>query len=238
MKYIYIFYQYCIALPILIVITIFTAIVTILCFWCKNNIFLVWIQRLWARSVICFCFLPVKVTGAEHLQKGQSYVFVCNHQSYLDAFVIYGWLPVVYKWLLQNGIRKIPFVGVACEVAGHIFVDRSHPRAAYASIQKAKAELQKYRVSTVVFPEGTRTWDGQVAPFKRGAFQIALDLDLPIVPLSLSGCYEAMNRRIWYVSWHKIHLHIGEPIHLTTVDRENRDEVIERVREEVIKNIQ
>ncbi len=215
MKYLYILYQYLIAFPLIIVITLFTAIVTIICFPWKNGAFPHAIQVLWSRSIIRLFLIPITVTGQENIQKGQSYVFVSNHQSFLDVFAIYGWLPANFKWLMKKELRRVPFVGFACKVAGHIFVDRANPVAALHSIKEIETELQN-GVSTVIFPEGTRTKTGEMGRFKRGAFQVALDLHLPIIPISLTGCYEAMPRGTYYARPRShIYMHIGKPIDLS-----------------------
>ena len=135
MKFLYIAYQYLIALPLLIVLTIFTALFTIIFSPWRNARFVHLEQMFWSRSFFWLLFLPVKVTGLEHIQKGQSYVFVSNHQSMLDVWAIYGYLPVVYKWLMKAEIRKIPFVGTACKCAGHIFVERTNARSSFRSLQ-------------------------------------------------------------------------------------------------------
>lgn len=215
MKYLYILYQYLIAFPLILVITLFTALVTVICFPWKNGAFPHAVQVFWSRSIIRLLLVPITVTGQENIQKGQSYVFVSNHQSFLDVFAIYGWLPANFKWLMKKELRRVPFVGFACKVAGHIFVDRANPVAALHSIKEIEAELQN-GVSTVIFPEGTRTKTGEMGRFKRGAFQVALDLHLPIIPISLTGCYEAMPRGTYYARPHShIYMHIGKPIDLS-----------------------
>lgn len=215
MKYFYIIYQYLIAIPLILVITLFTALVTVICFPWKNGAFPHAVQVFWSRSIIRLLLVPITVTGQENIQKGQSYVFVSNHQSFLDVFAIYGWLPANFKWLMKKELRRVPFVGFACKVAGHIFVDRANPVAALHSIKEIEAELQN-GVSTVIFPEGTRTKTGEMGRFKRGAFQVALDLHLPIIPISLTGCYEAMPRGTYYARPHShIYMHIGKPIDLS-----------------------
>ena len=214
MKYLYILYQYLIAFPIILVLTLFTALVTILCFSWKNGALPHTIQVFWSRSLIHLLLVPVTVSGEENIHQGQSYVFVSNHQSFLDVFAIYGWLPVNFKWLMKKELRRIPVVGFACKVAGHIFVDRANAKAALQSIKEIESELQD-GVCTVIFPEGTRTRTGEMGRFKRGAFQVALDLHLPVVPISLSGCYEAMPRDKHYVGLHPhVYMHIGKPIDL------------------------
>ncbi len=237
MKYLYIIYQYLIAFPILWVLTMLTAIITIILFPWPNCAFVNWVQKLWSRSFGWMLFLPVTITGKENIKPGQSYVFVANHQSMLDVWIIYGWLPVIFKWLMKAELRKVPFVGSACKAAGHVFVDRSSPMAAKKSLEEVEKALTN-GICTVIFPEGTRTLNGEVGRFKRGAFQIALELNLPIIPISLSGCYEAMNRKAKYVTWHPVHMHIGEPILPEQFDKENPITTIEMIREEVIKNIQ
>lgn len=213
MQVIYILYQYLIALPILMVLTILTAIITIICFPWKNAWWLHSVQAVWAR---CFCyllFIPVRVSGKEHVMKGQSYVFVSNHQSMYDVFAIYGWLPSVFKWLMKAEIRKIPFVGTACKMAGHIYIDRRHAKSAIESLDEVKKALTG-GVSTVIFPEGTRTKTGEMGGFKRGAFQIAAELNLPIIPISLTGCWQVLKPCAKYITRHSIQMHIGEPIML------------------------
>lgn len=237
MKYLYIIYQYLIAFPILWILTMLTAIITILLFPWPNCKFVNWVQKLWSRSFGWMLFLPVTITGKENIKPGQSYVFVANHQSMLDVWIIYGWLPVIFKWLMKAELRKVPFVGFACKAAGHVFVDRSSPMAAKKSLEDVEKVLTN-GICTVIFPEGTRTLNGEVGRFKRGAFQIALELNLPIIPISLSGCYEAMNRKAKYVTWHPVHMHIGGPILPEQFDKENPMTTIEMIREEVIKNIQ
>ena len=176
---IYILYQYLIAWPLLLFLTIFTALFTICFVHWRNAEFVHREQQFWSRAFYRLMFLPISVDGAEHIQPNQSYVFVSNHQSMFDVWLIYGWLPVVFKWLMKAEIRRIPFVGTACRAAGHIYVNRSHAKASVESLREIERQLSN-GVCTVIFPEGTRTLDGSVGRFKRGAFQIALDLGLPV----------------------------------------------------------
>ena len=153
-----------------------------------------------------------------------------------DVFLIYGWLPVIFKWLMKAELRKMPFVGSACKAAGHIFVKRGNTAAAVQSLKQAEEVLHD-GVCTVIFPEGTRSEDGQVGRFKRGALQIALDLKLPIVPISLSGCYEVMNRHEFHANYHPVHMHVGKPIDISTLAEEDVATAIEQIREAVIQGM-
>ena len=215
MKILYILYQYLIGFPLIIVVTLFTALLTIICFPWRNGKLPRTVQVFWSRSVLWLLLVPIKVTGRENVDSNQSYVFVANHQSFLDVFAVYGWLPNNFKWLMKKELRKIPFVGTACAVAGHIFVDRSNPRAAMESLTYIKAQLHD-GISTVIFPEGTRTKTGEMGRFKQGAFKIAMDMDLPVVPISLSGFFDAMPRNKFYVKpFSRVALHIGKAIDIS-----------------------
>ena len=209
----YILYQYLIAWPILALLTIFTAVFTICTVHWRNAGFVHKEQQFWSRAFFRLMFLPVSVDGTGHIQPGQSYVFVSNHQSMFDVWLVYGWLPVIFKWLMKAELRKVPFVGTGCKAAGHIFIDRSNAKAAMESLREVEKQLTG-GVCTVIFPEGTRSLNGEVGRFKRGAFQIAIDLGLPVIPLSLSGCFEVLPKGKPFVNRHPVHMHIGEPIDL------------------------
>ena len=117
--------------------------------------------KIWSRLVCFFLLIRVKVIGQENIKGKTSYVFVANHQGAFDIFLVYGYLGRNFKWMMKKGIRKILFVGKACEEAGHIFVDRSGPRKVLETIQKARAILTE-GTSVVVFPEGARSFTGHM----------------------------------------------------------------------------
>lgn len=227
-------YQYIIAWPTIVILTLFTAVFTILFVPFRNAEFVHKVQQFWSRSFFRLMFLPVTVEGLEHIKPGQSYVFVSNHQSMFDVWLIYGWLPVIFKWLMKAELRKVPFVGTACKAAGHIYVDRKNPKAAIESMENVKKQL-KNGICTVIFPEGTRTKNGQVGRFKRGAFQIALDLKLPVIPISLSGCYDVLPKGKPFVYRRPVRMYVGEPIDITQF--ENNNDAIDFVRNKVIENV-
>lgn len=235
MKYVirpfYWLWQYLIAWPLLMVLTVFTAVFTVCTVFWKNAEFVHKVQQFWSRSFFWLMFLPVSVDGQEHIVPGQSYVFVANHQSMFDVWLVYGWLPVIFKWLMKAELRKVPFVGTGCKAAGHIFIDRRNTKAALESLKNVEKQLVN-GVSTVIFPEGTRSLNGEVGRFKRGAFQIAWDLGLPVIPLSLDGCYEVLPKGKPFVYRAPVHMHIGEPIDLKQFSDPN--EAIEAVRNAVI----
>jgi 1-acyl-sn-glycerol-3-phosphate acyltransferase len=226
-KLLFSFYQWLIAIPILVIITILVALSTIILSpLLPNSRISYYPAQMWARWCCRFCFVKVRVVGMENLQPNQSYVFALNHQSIFDIFVVYGWLPFIFKWMMKAELRNIPFIGKACEAAGHIFIDRTHPIAAKKSLEKAEYQL-KNGVSVVVFPEGTRTYTGEMGKFKRGAFRIATDLSLPVVPITLRGSYERLKRNSVNINPGIIEMYIHRPIEVAPFLPNNTAELIQ-----------
>jgi len=226
-RVIFFVYQWLFAFPILLVITILVAVSTILLSpLLPNSTLSYYPARCWARVFCSLCFVKVKVSGLEYLEGGQSYVFALNHQSIFDVFVVYGWFPIIFKWMMKAELRKIPLVGKACEAAGHIFLDRSSPIAAKRSLQKAGASL-KNGVSLVVFPEGTRTYTGEMSSFKRGAFRVATDLSLPVVPVTLRGSFDRLPRNSVNVLPGTIEIIISPPIDISPYIPQRMPELIQ-----------
>lgn len=212
MRILYYTYQICVALPILLVLTILTALTTIVgCTLGSAHFWGYYPGKIWSRLICFFLLIRVEVKGRENLKEKTSYVFVANHQGSFDIFLIYGYLGRNFKWMMKKGIRKILFVGKACEEAGHIFVDRSGPKKVLETIRKAKASLTE-GTSVVVFPEGSRSFTGHMGYFKKGAFQLADDLQLPVVPLTIEGSFEILPRTGKWIHPHKMTLTIHQPI--------------------------
>jgi 1-acyl-sn-glycerol-3-phosphate acyltransferase len=201
-----------IVIPVFAIVTILTAtIVATGCVAGGEKFFSYYPGMLWARIACILSLCPVKIRGRENIKKGQSYIFVSNHQSAYDIFLIYGYLGAPIKWMMRKGLAKIPFVGFACRMAGFTFVDTSSARSAQKSIQEAKRKLQHGR-SLIVFPEGSRTPDGHMHRFKRGAYQIAVDQQLPIIPVTLNGPYKVMPIGSWDVYPHRMEMIIHPPV--------------------------
>ena len=214
MKYLYRLYQLLICLPILVVASILTSLSTVIGCRLGNGHFWgyypgKWWSILWIRILL----LPVKVEGREHLKKNQSYVFVANHQGSFDIFLIYGFLCRNFKWMMKRQLRQMPFVGKACESAHHIFVDKRGPSKIRETYDRARRTLQG-GMSLVVFPEGARSFTGHMGVFKRGAFMLADDIELPVVPLTINGSFDIMPRQrdMRWVTWHPLRLTIHKPI--------------------------
>ncbi len=215
MKYFYRIYQLFVALPITIIATIVTALVVAVgCTIGNGHFWGYYPGRWWAWVVTRAFLLPVTVEGRGNLERGHSYVFVANHQGAFDIFLIYGFLGRNFKWMMKRQLRKIPFVGFACKMSHQIFVDKRGPSKIKETYDKARATL-KSGMSVVVFPEGARTFTGHMGVFKKGAFMLADELQLPVVPLTINGSFNIMPRmNDWrWVVWHPLRLTIHQPIY-------------------------
>lgn len=214
MKYLYRTYQLLIALPLIAIYTVTTCLMVIIgCSLGNGHFWGYYPGKWWAQFIIRILMLPVKVEGRENLVKGQSYVFVANHQGAFDIFLIYGFLCRNFKWMMKRQLRQMPFVGKACEAAHHIFVDKRGASKIRATYDSARQTLQG-GMSLVVFPEGARTFTGHMGVFKRGAFMLADDIELPVVPLTINGSFDVMprTRDMKWVIWHPLRLTIHKPI--------------------------
>ena len=214
MKILYRTYQIVVFLPLFLLLTIATAITTVVgCLIGNGHFWGYYPGRYWSQATVRLLFLPVRVEGREHLKKGQSYVFVANHQGAFDIFLIYGFLNRNFKWMMKHQLRRIPLVGYASQCAHHIFVDRGGASKIRKSYEQAR-EILREGMSLVVFPEGARTFTGHMGKFRRGAFMLADELQLPVVPLTINGSFNVMPRMrdFRFVEWHPLKLTIHEPI--------------------------
>ena len=209
---VYRIYQICVAAPILLVLTILTALVTIGGSFIGSPSFWGYYPgKIWSRLICHVLLLPIQVNGHADIHRKTSYIFVANHQGAFDIFLIYGFLGRNFKWMMKKSLRSIPLVGRACQAAGHIFVDKSGPKKVQETIDQARHTL-KDGMSLVVFPEGRRTFTGHMGDFKKGAFQLADELRLPVVPLSIDGSFEVLPRTGRFIRRHRMTLTLHEPI--------------------------
>lgn len=226
----YALYKYLFVVPVFAVITVVsTVFIVILGF--INPSLTYYCGVVWAKVMQWITPMPVEVVGRENVTPGQSYVIACNHQGAYDIFAIYGSLGINFRWILKQELRKAPVLGFACKHMGHIFIERSSRRAAYDSIQRAKNILTG-GTSVVIFPEGTRSGKPEMGPFKHGAFKMAMDLQLPILPVSIKDTYKVMGKNLASLKPGKVTMTIHKPIDITEYE-ERRDDLIEAVRSSI-----
>lgn len=207
-------YQLLIVLPLAFLWTLFICIIiTVGCLLGGGKFFGYYPGKWWGWFLIRLLLLPVKVEGRENMQKGQSYVFVANHQGAFDIFLIFGFLDRDIRWMMKHELGNIPIFGKACKASKQILVDNRSVARVKKCYQEAR-EILKGGTSLAVFPEGARTWDGKMRKFKKGAFMLADELQLPVVPITINGSFTVKPRfkDMFFCYWGPLKLTIHEPI--------------------------
>jgi 1-acyl-sn-glycerol-3-phosphate acyltransferase len=190
-----------------------------------NRTTLVW----WARFNSFMTPMRVTVVGKENIKKGQSYIIVSNHQSSYDVFVLVGWLGLDVKWVMKTELREFPVFGYAAEKGGQVFIDRSNTRAAYESLKKAKNKISG-GTSIAVLAEGTRSRTGELLEFKKGAFWLARNLDLPILPITICNTLQILPPDTLDLFPGRAVMKIHEPVDAGTCDEVSSESLISDVR--------
>lgn len=186
--------------------------------------------RTWARLCMRLGGITYEVTGRENVPSNHTVVFCANHASQVDILALYCALPVSIRFLAKKELFSVPFFGLVMKIAGHIPIDRSGGKAAIKSLIDA-AEKIKSGASVVIFPEGTRSRDGKLQPFKAGGIQVALRSGCPIVPVAIAGSYEVLPRdRIWIRPGH-IRVAVGAPISINDTEGHtpSKEEMTQRI---------
>lgn len=172
------------------------------------------ISRFWTWGILKIGGIHLKVKGLEHLDPGRQYIFMANHQSNIDIPVLVQSLArYQLRWVAKRELLFIPLFGWAMWASKHIVVDRSNRAKAMASLRKARERIEG-GISVVVFPEGTRSADGQLLPFKRGGFVLAVKTQTPIVPITINGSGTILPRGDWRIRGGEIEVIVSEPVPL------------------------
>jgi len=193
-------------------------------------------QGLWADWLLRTNGIKVQLKGTENLKKDQSYILVSNHASILDIPALISATPFQVRFLAKKSLLWFPIFGWFLYIADHILIDRESAQSALKSLKKASVLLKK-GISIIVFPEGTRSPDGEVKEFKRGAFLLARHSKFPVVPISISGTYDMLPRQGWCFWPGTIHIRMGEPIPTRDLSHQESKDLMRRVRETIIENL-
>ena len=184
---------------------------------------------IWARINSFFTPMTVHVVGAENIESGTSYVIASNHQSMYDIYVLYGWLGVDFKWVMKKELEQVPVLGLACKVLGHIYIDRSDTKSAVETINAARTKIVN-GTCVLFFPEGTRSGDGKIRPFKKGAFKMAMDLGIPVLPVTINGTRNILPKGSLDLTPGGATLTIHKPLPVKGYHEENLTELMDRTR--------
>jgi len=170
------------------------------------------IVKSWARIIFFSVGVKIQMIGLENLDSLKNYIFAANHSSSLDIPLMLGYIPFWIVPISKIELKWIPFLGWAMQMAGHVFVDRGNHERAIASLSKIKTSLLKNPRSILLFPEGSRSNDGQIKPFKSGGLGLGISTGLPIVPVAIIGTFESLGKESTSFENNLLTVQIGSPI--------------------------
>ncbi len=191
--------------------------------------------RLWGKAALFANRVKVRLEGIENLDGKGPYILMANHQGYYDIFALLAYLPIQFKWLAKKELFSIPFFGWTMAAAGYIRIDREGTRETVEAIHEAVRKIQD-GLSVVIFPEGSRSPDGSIQPFKKGGFTLAIKSRVPIVPVAISGTREIMPKGRLTASPGEIRVRVGTPIDIQNYSMKDRKDLMEKVRESLLEN--
>jgi 1-acyl-sn-glycerol-3-phosphate acyltransferase len=190
-------------------------------------------QRWWARSVLWASGVKVEFEGLDRLAGSGPRVVVANHESWFDVIALVGHLPWAYKFVAKQELARVPFWGRAFQACGHILVDRANRQSAPQAIERAR-KARDDNALIILFPEGTRSPDGTLLPFKKGAFVLALQLGAPLIPVALIGGRHILGKGRWDVRPGTLRVVVGEPMSTAGLEHGDRDDLLRRSRAAVV----
>jgi 1-acyl-sn-glycerol-3-phosphate acyltransferase len=225
-----------------LLVTMGIAITGFISFWCvifsilpnsENRIHK--IANLWAKILLLISNTKVEVIGKENILHSKPQIFMANHQSDFDILIVLGHIPGQFRWIAKKELFNIPIFGAAMKNAGYIEIDRHNREKAMQSLDEAALRIREGK-SVMTFPEGTRSPDGEIKQFKQGTFHLAIKSGVPIIPVSIVGSGRIMPKRSLTVTPGRVKLVIGKPIDVKSYNIENRHELIQKVRKEIMNN--
>ena len=193
------------------------------------------VAALWAKILLFLTNTRVRVIGAENILLGKPQIFMANHQSDFDILIVLAHIPGQFRWIVKKELFNIPVFGAAMRKAGYIEIDRQHHERAMMSVDEAARKIKEGK-SVMSFPEGTRSRNGSIKPLKKGMFYLAIKSGVPIVPISIVGAKEIMPKRSLRIKPGQVTLVIDKPIDVSGYEIENRQKLIERVRNVILGN--
>ncbi len=207
---------------------VFGMLAIIVSFFSKKGEGVHHVARAWGKCILWISGVRVETHGFDPGLIGQSCIFMSNHQSNYDIPVLYCGLPVQFRWLAKEELFRIPIFGRSMRSAGYISIDRSNRKSAFKSLAKA-AEMIRAGTSVMIFPEGTRSGDGNLLPFKKGGFVLAVDAGVPIVPIVISGTHKIMPKGRLLITRHRVRIDVCAPISASAYTRKTKDDLMVHV---------
>jgi len=189
--------------------------------------------RTWARWILWASGVRVKVEGLENFALERPQIVASNHQSWFDVFALAAILPKRSRFIAKEELRRIPLFGRAWSSAGHISINRQDRKRAINALDAAGAAMRGDNSAVVIFPEGTRSRSGELQPFKKGAFMLALRTGIEILPTAIVGSRGVLKKGDWRVKSGPIIVRFGQPVDSARYTEGHRDELLAEVQDRV-----
>lgn len=191
--------------------------------------------RLWGNIALWANRVKVRVEGLQHVPGQGPYVFMSNHQGSYDIFALLGHLPFQFKWLAKKEIFSIPILGWAMKATGYIFIDRQGTRETVKAMKNAAEKIHE-GMSVLIFPEGSRSPDGSIQPFKKGGFTLAIKSKVPIIPVAITGSREIIQKGKLSVYPGSISIRIDRPVETKGSTMKDREALMDQLHGIILKN--
>ena len=182
--------------------------------------------------------IKVEAEGLDRVAPGTPYVFMPNHSSFMDGPLVMMLIPGTPRVILKRSILRIPFLGLGMRHVGFVPVDRKGTEGGKRSIARAAALVRERGYSFLIFPEGTRTRDGKLQPFRRGGFFLALASGAPIVPVTIRGTFALMPKGQWHARRGRVRIIFHEPVPVAGVAPETMGPLMEAVQRAVLSGME
>lgn len=188
--------------------------------------------RIWGRLLCWIAGIRVRVEGQENLEPSRTYIFVGNHTSQTDIWTFQGYIPHDFRWIAKKELFAIPIFGAAMRAVDFISIDRSRGRQAVKSLNNAANRIAE-GTSVLIFPEGTRSPDGHLQPFKTGAIMLAIKAGVPVVPVGFNGARQVLPKGSLVARGGDVVLRIGTPLPTSDFNVKDKQELALKVQQQV-----
>lgn len=195
---------------------------------CRLEVFCDEAPRIWSKGILRTAGVTVELEGTEHIAPDRPQIVVANHASWFDVFALSAHFPGVYHFVAKEELASIPVFGRAWISCGHIAIDRADRSSAIESLDRAARKIRSEDATIIMFPEGTRSPTGALQAFKKGAFVLAIQAGVPVVPLAIHGSHDVMPKGSWLVRPGTIRIRIGEPISVEGMTMKDRNILLDR----------
>ena len=193
--------------------------------------------KMWGRLIFKATGSTVELSGLENLDKKECYIFCPNHSSAFDIYLLSGYLPFDFCWVSKDAYLKVPVLGGAMRALNFIGMDRNNPKKAFASLKKSIDLILSKKLSFIIFPEGTRSLDGNLLPFKRGSLFIAVNTGVKIVPTTIIGAFAILPKKKILINRSKVKIIFSEPLPAPSQNKEEQIKTLELLSSVISKQL-